>query len=198
MKKILFFFLILVLSLGFIGAQQKEKPLSGKKIVMIIASDNFRDEELLEPMVILLDSGAEVLIASTSLDTAKGMLGAKIKPDILLKNIKVKDWDAIVFVGGSGAKEYWDNKIAHNILKEAIKENKIIGAICIAPVTLANAGILKDKKATVWKGVKDMIKSKGAKYIESDVVQDGKIITANGPKVAGEFGEVLVRVLEKD
>jgi protease I len=197
MKRILFLLLVLVLFSSFVWSQEKEKPLSGKKVVMIIAPKDFRDEELLEPMVILLDKGAKVIVASSSLDTATGMSGAKIKPDILVKDIQPKDWDAIVLIGGQGAKTYWDDKVVHNILKEAVKENKVIGAICIAPITLANAGILKGKKATVWDGVADKIKSKGAIYTKSDVQQDGKIITANGPQAAGKFGEALVGALSK-
>ncbi|MCJ7508712.1 MAG: DJ-1/PfpI family protein [candidate division Zixibacteria bacterium] len=196
MKRILFFLLMLILSFGLTLAQE-EKPFSGKKVVMIVAPKDFRDEELLEPMTILLSKGAEVVIASSSLDTAIGMLGAKMKPEILVSNIKTKDWDAIVLVGGQGAKQYWNDKVLHTILKDAVKEDKIIGAICIAPVTLANAGILKGKKATVYEGVADKLKSKGANYTNSDVEQDGKIITANGPKAAGKFAEVLVETLSK-
>jgi protease I len=197
MKRILIVLLMLVLSLSLALAQEKEKPILGKKVVMIVAHKDFRDEELLEPMTILLNKGAEVMIASGSLDTATGMLGAKMKPGILISDIKAKDWDAIVLVGGQGAKQYWNDKVLHAILKDAVKEDKIIGAICIAPVTLANASILKGKKATVYEGVADKIKSKGAIYTSSDVEQDGKIITANGPKAAGRFAEALVEALGK-
>ncbi|MCJ7508427.1 MAG: DJ-1/PfpI family protein, partial [candidate division Zixibacteria bacterium] len=128
MKRILIVLLVLVLSFSLTLAQE-EKPLSGKKVVMIIAPKDFRDEELLEPMTILLGKGAEVAVASSSLDTAIGMLGAKMKPEILVSNIKPKDWDAIVLVGGQGAREYWNDKVLHTILKDAVKEDKIIGAI---------------------------------------------------------------------
>jgi len=197
MKKSLIILLVSVLSLSLALAQEKEKPLSGKKVVMIVAPKDFRDEELLEPMVILLDKGAKVVIASSSLDSAIGMSGGKIKPDISLSTIQAKDWDAIVLVGGQGAKIYWDDKVVRDILKEAVKEDKVIGAICIAPVALANAGILEGKKATVSETVADKIKSKGTIYTKLDVEQDGKIITANGPQAAGKFGEALVQALSK-
>ena len=37
------------------------KPLAGKKVVMIIASQKFRDEELAEPKKILTERGAELM-----------------------------------------------------------------------------------------------------------------------------------------
>jgi len=36
-----------------------------------------------------------------------------------------------------------------------------------------------------------------AQYVEQPVVQDGKIITANGPEAAQEFGETIISELSK-
>ena len=169
--------------------------LTEKKAVMIIAERNFRDEELLKPKEILEKRGVKVTVASTSLNVAKGMLGARVKPDILVKEIKVDDYDAIIFVGGSGASQYWNDPLAHNIAKEAVKKNKILCAICIAPVTLANAGVLSGKKATVWPSEKGKLEAKGASYTGNPVQVEGKIITAEGPQAAEEFGRSIVEAL---
>jgi protease I len=171
-----------------------EEEVEMKKVVMIVASKNFRDEEFLEPKKVLEENGVKVVIASSSLSEARGMLGERVKPDILIDNIKPQEYDAIIFVGGSGSSEYWDSPIAHRILREANGQGKIIGSICIAPVTLANAGILKDKRATCWFSEGEKLKAKGAIYTGRDLEVDGNIITASGPSVAKEFGE---KILEK-
>ncbi len=177
-------------------AQEKVlKPLADKKVVMIIAHTDFRDEEYQTPKEILSQAGAKVTTASSSLEIAKGMLGAKVKPDILVSDIKVKEYDVIIFVGGIGAQEYWDDPTAQRIAQEAVKENKVLGAICIAPVILANAGVLKDKKATVFSTVKDKLKAKGAKYSSKPVEKSGKIITAQSPKEAKPFAEQIKKTL---
>ena len=111
----------------------KMKPLAGKKVVMIIARKNFRDEELLKPKQILESEGAEVTVASSTLGTVVGMLGARAESNMLFTDINVADYDAIIFVGGMGASEYWDNATAHKIAQEAIAQGKVLGAICIAP-----------------------------------------------------------------
>lgn len=171
------------------------QSVKGKKAVIIIASNNFRDEELLKPKEVLEKNGVTVTIASSSLKEATGMLGAKVKPDILFSNINVSDYDAVIFVGGSGANEYWDNPTAHKIAHDANNAKKIVGAICIAPVTLAKAGLLKNKKATTYSSTTNDIKSAGAKYTGADVERDGNIITASGPAAAQEFGEAIVKAL---
>ncbi|MCF6147629.1 MAG: DJ-1 family protein [Candidatus Kuenenia sp.] len=173
------------------------QSIKGKKVVMIIAKNNFRDEELLEPKAILEKNGATVTIASSSLKESTGMLGAKVTPDILFTDITVEDFDAVVFVGGTGSSEYWDNPTAHKIAKDACAANKIVGAICIAPVTLAKAGLLKGKKATTYSSTVNDIKSEGANYTGANVERDGNIITSEGPKSAKKFGETIVKALQQ-
>jgi protease I len=176
-------------------AVMEEASLAGKRVVMIIAPQDFRDEELIEPQGVLYDRGAEVKVASKSLETAKGMLGAQVKPDMLVSDIKVEDWDAIILVGGGGSTVYWDDSLVHSMLNEAVKQNKIVGAICIAPVTLAKAGILSGKKATVYSSETQKLKDKGAECTGKDVERDGNTITASGPPAAKEFGETIARAL---
>ncbi len=177
-----------------------EKTLANKKIAMIIAFRDFRDEEYFIPKQTLESAGAEVKTISTSLGTAVGKLGGEAKVDLLLKDLNPLDFEAVLFVGGPGAYKYIEDEIAHKVAKETVQSGKLLGAICIAPVILANAGVLEGKKATVWSapldksGVK-ILKEKGAIYEDSKVVVDGKIITANGPAAAREFAEKIIELL---
>ncbi|GAG91518.1 unnamed protein product, partial [marine sediment metagenome] len=148
--------------------------LKEKKALMIIAERNFRDEELLEPKKILEDREIKVTIASTSLQDSRGMLGATVKPDILLSSVKVQGYDVIIFVGGSGASQYWNDPLAHSIAQKAVQKGKILCAICIAPVTLANAGVLSGKEATVFSSEISKLEAKGATYTGKPVQVEGK------------------------
>ena len=191
------FSLCLLVFPGSANSQKKEKAVSedGKKAVMIIAQDGFRDEELKEPREILKQKGIKVTIASSSLNPAKGMLGASVKPEILLSELRVEDYDAVIFVGGVGAKQYWDDPTAHRIAREALKKKKVLGAICIAPVILANAGVLSGKKVTVWESEAKRLKGKGATYTSKPVEIDGKLVTGSGPKAARQFGQAIAKLL---
>ena len=171
--------------------------IDGKKVVMIIASQNFRDEEFQKPKAILERQGAKVIVASSSLNKATGMLGATADPEVLYNQIKVQDYDAVVFIGGSGATEYWNDPAAHTIARACVENGKILGSICIAPVTLANAGVLTGKKATVWSSEIEQLKAKGVNYTGADVQEDGQIITADGPSSAEKFGNALVKALAR-
>jgi protease I len=178
-------------------SQAAEKTLAGKKVVMIIAPQNFRDEELIEPQDVLIEKGATVKVACASLEVSKGMLGAQVRPDMLISDIQPQEWDAIILVGGSGASTYWEDSTVHLLLNQAVTQNKVVGAICIAPVTLANAGILSGKKATVYPSEEGKLKDKGAEFTGNSVERDGKVITANGPSSARDFGNAIAQALEE-
>ncbi len=166
-----------------------------KKVLMVIAFDKFRDEEYSEPRKIIEENGYKVVVASWKKGIATGMLGKKVKVDITLKDIKVDDYDGVIFPGGIGASRYFENKIVWRIIQEFHNKKKVVGALCLSPVILANAGILKGKKATCWFSVARMIKKKGAIYTGKKVEIDGLIITGNGPSAAKEFGEKYLKLL---
>ncbi|MDO8446384.1 MAG: DJ-1/PfpI family protein [Deltaproteobacteria bacterium] len=166
-----------------------------KIVVFIIAEKVFRDEEYLVPKEVLAKAGIKVITASTTTGEAIGKLGLKVKPDTLVSQIDVDKLDALIFIGGGGAEQYFNDPIAHRLAKEAVEKEKILGAICIAPVILANAGLLKGKRATVFPSGADSLKKGGATYTGGDVEIDGKLITGCGPEAAEKFGTELVKML---
>lgn len=179
------------------------KTLENKKIAIIIAFRDFRDEEYFIPKEILEKAGADIKTVSTDSGEAIGSQGGQAQVDIKLSDLKVSDFDAIVFVGGPGAPTYLDNETSYNVAKETVGQEKILAAICISPTILAKAGVLQGKKATVWSSVLDkaavkILEDNGAVYQDKNVVVDGNIITGNGPEAAEEFGGKIIEVLTGD
>lgn len=170
--------------------------LKGKKVLIIIAAKDFRDEEFFEPYNRLRQCGATVTVASSVKGAVVSMFGKTVTTDRQIAECKVEDYDAVVFIGGSGASEFFTNAFAHALATAAVAQDKVLAAICIAPVTLANAGVLKGKKATGFPSIRGQLSARGAQVLDQEVVQDGKLLTASGPKAAGEFAAALVKMLE--
>ena len=167
---------------------------------MVIAFRDFRDAEYFVPKEILEKAGAKITTVSTKMGTAIGADGGDTEVDLLLENLNPVDFDAVVFIGGPGCLEYLDKEDSYRVARETIEKNKVLGSICVSPVILAKAGVLKEKRATVWSSPMDrgpvrILKENGAIYEDKDVVVDGKIITGNGPDAAEEFGKKLVEGL---
>jgi len=169
--------------------------LSGRTVLMVIAHQQFRDEEYAVPRTILEQEGAAVTVACSALTPATGMLGMTVTPDILLTAAKPDAFDAVIFVGGMGATEYWDNPVAHRIAQQMYAQEKVTAAICLAPMTLANAGLLKAKRATMWPSEAGLFKTKGVLYTSQPVERDGQLITGSGPEAAESFGRAVADAL---
>ena len=165
------------------------------KVIYIIAHTNFRDEEYFAPKKILENKGIGVVTASTELTPAIGKLGGQAEINLTLDQINPADYDAIILAGGHGAINYINDPVINRLLNEFKMQNKLIAAICIAPAILAQAGILKDKKFTLHPEGNDVIFPLVPE--KQDVVVDGNLITANGPKAATEFGLAILDKLTK-
>jgi len=178
-------------------AKENTMPFEGKKIAMIIAWKNYRDAEYFVTKENLEKSGAQITTVSTKLGAALGADGGEAQVQIVLSDLNVADFDAVVFIGGPGALQYLDNQISYNIAKETLSQGKTLAAICIAPTILAKAGLLKGKNATVWSSSLDgsavkTLEANGAVYQNSAVVVDNNIVTANGPEAAEQFAKAII------
>ncbi|MBU0618735.1 DJ-1/PfpI family protein [Patescibacteria group bacterium] len=171
--------------------------MPAKKVLMIVAPKNFRDEELFEPKQVLEDAGISVVIASDKVVRATGMLGGEIEVDRDLAEVNLNDYQAVIFVGGSGSSIYFTHPQALALVQKASGLGKVVGAICIAPSILANAGLLKGKRVTAWASEKAKLASQGITYTGEPVTVDGQIITAVGPAAATVFGQAIVEALKK-
>lgn len=169
-----------------------------KKILMVIAPKDFEDCEVVEPTAILKANGAEVAIASTTMDPAIGINGFRITPDIKISDANADDYDAIVLPGGTGAISHiWDNEELRTLLQQFNSQNKIVAAMCAAPPALAKAGILKDKTVTMFPwddGIKELT-TRGAIYVNEETVTDGNIVTGKNPAASKSFGLAICNAL---
>jgi len=166
-------------------------------IIMIVPPERFRDEELFVTQEELEKAGHRITIASTRIGIIHGSRGESCISEIELDDINSKNYDAVVFVGGGGSKLLFANKTALRIAKEMYKQNKVVAAICLAPVILANAGILNGKKATVAGTEAKTLEKKGAIYTGPGVTVDGTIVTGNAPKASHLFGQQIANVLHQ-
>ncbi len=165
-----------------------------KKILSIIAPDNYQDKEYDDSKAALEAAGHTVVTASTTKE-AHGALGGSVRVDLLLSDVDPNEYDAILFVGGGGCFDYFDDPVAHKLAKDFLNAGKIVSAICAAPSILANAGLLDGITATCFPSQADNLKEHGANYTGYSVEKDGNIITGDGPPSAKEFGEVIASVV---
>lgn len=174
---------------------EDQEGTTSKRAALIVPSQNFRDEELFETKRVLDSAGIQTVIASTRIGIIRSTLGNIAEANMLIGQMRINDYDAIIFIGGIGAAEYVANPFALNLAREAIRNNKILAAIGTAPTILANAGVLTGVRTTSLLTERNTLVLAGALYTGIPVEQDRSIITAVGPAAALQFGSVIAEAL---
>lgn len=139
-------------------------------------------------------------VVAPSMDPVKSIGGFRTLPDYSFDTMP-DDYAALVLVGGFG----WVTPVAEKvvpIVRKAIEEGKIVGAICNGASFMAKCGFLNAVRHTgngleqlkLWGGDKYM-NSNG--YIRAQAVRDCNIVTANGSATL-EFAKELLLLLEND
>ncbi len=169
-----------------------------KKALLIIAQKDYQDREYERTSAELERGGLEVTVASGEGGTCTGKFGGSVLNTIALAQVKIADFDCIIFIGGPGAEAYVRHPEALRLAHEAVAASLPLGALCIAPLILAKARVLEGRQATVWddgRGTQAAIlKQAGAVYTGDSVTRDGMIVTGNGPEASEEFGRTLVEL----
>jgi protease I len=169
-----------------------------KSLLMVLAPEQFRDEELLIPKQQFEQAGYSVTLASTQAGVAKGMLGAEQPVEQTLTTVQPEDYQAVIVVGGYGSVLHlWNNTQLHQLLKAFDAQAKVLAAICLSSVVLAKAGLLSGQQASVWKMPESLeaFSQEGVTFSEAPVTAQGRFVTANGPEAAEAFAESVLAAL---
>ena len=167
-----------------------------KKVALIIANKDFRDEEYFNTKSTLEQRGISTDTFSNQTGIAVGRFGREAQIDDIVSNINIDNYQGMAIIGGPGALERLDNEEMYSLIREFYNNNKIVAAICIAPVILAKAGILQDKQSTVWSSEEDrsaikIIQDYGAQYVDNSVVVYNNIVTGKDFEASHAFGSAI-------
>ena len=167
-----------------------------KSILIILAADNFNEEEFIIVKDSLDKAGFKIFIASNTNNLCVGKNGMRVKNDMKLYNIHENNFSGIVFIGGNGIKNYWNDKKLQNAAKEFFAAKKPVAAICSAVVILAKAGILNGLSAACWKEDERELRSENIQIKDAPVVTRKNIITGSGPESTQEFVNTFISKLK--
>jgi protease I len=176
-------------------------PLIDQAKVLIIATDGFEQSELFKPRESLLDAGAEVTLASIGTDPIQGMehheKGSTITPDILLGQVDVADYDALLIPGGVANPDTMRMEAdALRIVRDFFSASKPVAAICHGPWLLAEADVVGGRTVTSWPSIRTDLRNAGATVVDEQVHIDGRLITSRKPGDIPAFTEALIRSIE--
>ncbi|NOX71980.1 MAG: DJ-1/PfpI family protein [Candidatus Micrarchaeota archaeon] len=163
-----------------------------KKILLPLA-DGFEEIEAISVMDVLRRAGFDVIVTGLPSSIVEGAHGLKIIADKKIDNVNMDEFDALVLPGGNpGYKNLGKSKKIMDAICAFEESGKLVAAICASPTLLAEAGILKERKATVYPGMEREI----PRPRDGNVVVDDNVITSKGPGTAIEFALKIVEILD--
>ena len=202
-------------------------------------------EELAAPYYVFKDAGAELTLASplggqppldpksddpdaqteaTQRFKGDSSANSQLASTERLDSLSASDFDAIFYPGGHGP--LWDlvdNPVSIKLIEEFWASNKLVSAVCHAPIALVNAKdssgeyIVKGREVTGFTNseeeavgltkvvpllVEDTMIARGAKYSKADdwqsyTRQDGKLITGQNPASSEAVANIVLAALSE-
>jgi protease I len=128
-------------------------------------------------------------------DLIKGRLQDEFMVDGDLSGATMESYSGVIFVGGEGALQLFDNADAQRLAREANAAGKMIGAWGHASGILAKAGILKGRRVTGDPSIAELLLQNGAKYTGRQLERDGDLVTAADEAVGIRFGKTLAQIV---
>lgn len=169
--------------------------------ILIVATDGFEEWELFGPRQILMKRGAEVVLASLTLDPIQATVhddpGKTIRPDLTIDDANADDFDALILPGGvrnPDTLRIHGNVIA--LISRFAEQKKPVGAICHGPWLLVEADLLRGRTATSWPSIRTDLRNAGAKVTDEPVVIDGNIVTSRNPDDVEAFTNAIIDLIE--
>lgn len=164
--------------------------------VAILAENNYEDQELWYPYYRLLEAGADVFVVGTGTsEVYASKHGYPVKVDAEAATVDASQFDAIIIPGGWAPDLMRRSAAMVGLVRAAHEQGRLIAAICHAGWMLCSANVVRGRRVTSARSLKDDVQNAGAIWMDEDAVRDGNLITSRGPEDLPSFMRAIVGAL---
>ena len=170
--------------------------LKGKKIAFL-ATDMVEQVELTDPWKALENAGAELELVSLKDGEIQGFdhydKADRFKVDRTVEEANASDYDGLVLPGGVGNPDTLrQDENAVRFVRDFFEQGKPVGAICHAPWTLVEAGVVRGRRVTSFPSLQTDIRNAGGNWVDEEVVVDSGLVTSRKPDDLPAFDKKLI------
>lgn len=172
--------------------------LPGKRILMVIAPQDFCERQLGVARTMFETEGASVTLASVRTGRVRSMQGSTATATQAFSWLDPRDYDALLLVGGVGAEVHlWSDPRLQTIVSAASTARKVIGALCSASVVLARAGLLAGRRAAscAFAEARDELRMARAHIEHARVIRAENVITGADEEATSDWAHEVIRAL---
>lgn len=167
--------------------------------IAFVLGEDFEDSEFRKPYDALKDAGHQIdVLGAQGSEKVKGKKGKEeVKLDGAVTGKDASSYDALVIPGGYSPDHLRTDKDVVRFVGSFARANKLIAAVCHGPQLLIEADAVEDKTMTSWPSVHTDLVNAGAKWVDKEVVVDGKLITSRKPDDLPAFSKAILDQLAK-
>ena len=171
--------------------------LQGKRIAFLTATEGVEQVELTEPWKALEKAGAEPELLSTKRGKVQAFnhldRADTFPVDKVVSEADPTEYDGLVLPGGvANPDQLRLSEDAVRFVRTFFEQGKPVGAICHAPWTLIEAGIVKGRTLTSWPSLRTDIRNAGGEWVDEEVHVDRGLVTSRKPADLPAFAAKLV------
>jgi protease I len=171
--------------------------LQGKTIAFAVANEGIEQVELEQPWEAVKAAGGSPVLISMEPGKAQAFnhldKGDAFEVDTTFAQAQVAHYDGLVLPGGvANPDTLRTDEDAVRFVKEFVAAGKPVAAICHAPWTLVEAGLVDGLRLTSWPSLQTDIRNAGGEWVDEEVVKDGWLVTSRKPDDLPAFNRELV------
>jgi protease I len=165
------------------------------KRVLFFAGPLYEDLELWYPKIRLEEEGVTTVVAGLGEKTYPGKRGYPVTVDANVDAVDAGKFDGLVIPGGFAPDQLRRSAKVLEITRDVFQAGKPVAFICHAGWVPISAKILKGKRATSVRAIKDDMENAGVIWEDSAVVVDGNLISSRTPADLPQFCKALIAAL---
>ncbi len=160
-------------------------------MLYMFLAEGFEETEAIGSLDVIRRAGIEIKTVGVTGETVAGSHGIEIKADIMPEMIELDNIDGVILPGGMpGTTNLFENSGVIETVRYCFEREKVVAAICAAPLIPGRLGMLRGKRATCYPGFEKELE--GAVYVDAPAVRDANMITGKGAGASMRFGAEIV------
>ncbi len=169
--------------------------MSESNPIAVLVAPLFEEIELLYPYYRLEEAGLTVQRVGADTATCHGKHGVPVTPDVAIDEVTEAQFGAVVIPGGYSPDHLRRTPAMVTLVQRVHADGGVVAAICHGPWMLASAGLLEGRRVTSFFSIRDDLENAGARWEDTEVVADQRIITSRNPDDLPAFCKTLLATL---
>jgi protease I len=149
---------------------------------LVLVENGYDELELWVPYYRFLEHGfASVLVGPQAGATYTGKRGLPARAEAAFEGALQADTRVVLIPGGWAPDRLRVHEAAVALVRSAVAQGAVVAAICHGGSVLVSADVVRGRRVTSARSIRDDLRAAGAVWVDEPVVVDGRLVTSRSP-----------------